>query len=112
MALVDISRIYAPIPEVLVHCIDRNNKVFSLLHSNALVGRVARLVVGRLDGGLLAMRRAVGFAHLGEEEARVEGRQEERGDEHERRVEDEEAGLVLHDVVAPSAGHFNDTISC
>lgn len=40
----------------------------------------------------------------------VEDDEQERGDEDEGAVEDEEAGLVLHDSVAPAAGHFSDTV--
>lgn len=42
--------------------------------------------------------------------ARVEEDEQESGDEDEGAVEDEEAGLVLHDFVAPAAGHFSDTV--
>lgn len=42
--------------------------------------------------------------------ARVEDDEQESGDEDERAVEDEEARLVLHDFVAPTAGHFSDTV--
>lgn len=47
--------------------------------------------------------------HLRKEDARVEDGEERDGDEDEGAVEDEEAGLVLHDVVAPAAGHFCDS---
>lgn len=40
----------------------------------------------------------------------VEDDEQEGGDEDEGAVEDEEAGLVLHDSVAPTAGHFSDTV--
>lgn len=49
-------------------------------------------------------------AHLGEVDSGVVKGEQERGDEDEGAVEDEEAGLVLHDFVAPAAGHFSDTI--
>ncbi len=52
------------------------------------------------------------MAHLGEEDARVEDGEDGAGEEDEGAVEDEEAGLVLHDVVAPAAGHFSDTVCC
>lgn len=39
----------------------------------------------------------------------MEDGQQVHGDEDEGAVEDEEARLVLHDVVAPAAGHFSDT---
>lgn len=42
--------------------------------------------------------------------ARVEEDEQECGDEDEGAVEDEEARLVLHDSVAPAAGHFSDTV--
>lgn len=45
-----------------------------------------------------------------EVDAWVEKGEEEGGDEDERAVEDEEAGLVLHDSVAPTTGHFSDTV--
>lgn len=54
--------------------------------------------------GLLAVP-----AHGGEVDARVEKGEQEAGDEDEGAVEDEEADLVLHDFVAPAAGHFGDT---
>lgn len=50
-------------------------------------------------------------AHGGEEDARVEDSKQEAGDEDEGAVEDEEAGLVLHDFVAPAAGHFSNTFT-
>lgn len=43
--------------------------------------------------------------------ARVEEDEQKSGDEDEAAVEDEEARLVLHDFVAPAAGHFSDTVS-
>lgn len=52
---------------------------------------------------------AIGVAHLGEEQARVEQGEEVCCDEDEGGVEDHEAGFVLHDVVSPAAGHFGDT---
>lgn len=61
-------------------------------------------------GTLLATGDGV-VAHLGEEDARVEDGEEGAADEDEGAVEDEEAGLVLHDVVAPAARHFRDTES-
>lgn len=42
--------------------------------------------------------------------ARVEEDEQKSGDEDEAAVEDEEARLVLHDFVAPAAGHFSDTV--
>lgn len=49
-------------------------------------------------------------AHLGEVDSGVVEGEQECGDEDEGAVEDEEAGLVLHDFVAPTAGHFSDTV--
>lgn len=40
----------------------------------------------------------------------MESGQEEACDEDEGAVEDEKAGLVLHDVVAPSACHLGDSV--
>lgn len=39
----------------------------------------------------------------------MEDGEEVDGDEHEGGVEDEEAGLVLHDVVAPATAHLDDS---
>lgn len=49
-------------------------------------------------------------AHLGEVDSGVVEGEQKRGDEDEGAVEDEEAGLVLHDFVAPTASHFSDTV--
>lgn len=76
-------------------------------HLNALSGRQAVLhlnVLGRSQR-LLAIS-----AHVREVNARVEEDEQECGDEDEGAVEDKEAGLVLHDSVAPAAGHFSDTV--
>lgn len=48
-------------------------------------------------------------AHGGEVDSGVVEGEEERGDEDEGAVEDEEARLVLHNFVAPTAGHFGNT---
>lgn len=45
-----------------------------------------------------------------EVDAWVEEDEQESRDKDEGAVEDEEAGLVLHDFVAPAAGHFSDTV--
>lgn len=42
--------------------------------------------------------------------ARVEDDEQECGNEDKGAVEDEEAGLILHDSVAPAAGHLSDTM--
>lgn len=78
-------------------------------HLEALAGR-AILELNLLDGllGHVVLALAVA-AHVREVDARVEEGQQERGDKDERAVEDEEAGLILHDSVAPAAGHFRDT---
>lgn len=59
-------------------------------------------------GSLLAAGDDVA-THLGEEDAGVEDGEEGTADEDERAVENKKAGLVLHDVVAPTASHFGDT---
>lgn len=74
---------------------------------DALTGRAGLLQLNLLGGlgGLLDVA-----AHLGEVDSGVVEGEEERCDEDEGAVEDEEAGLVLHDFVAPTASHFSDTI--
>lgn len=76
-------------------------------HFDALSGRQAILQLNLLGGsqGLLAIS-----AHVREVDAWVEDDEQESSDEDEAAVEDEEAGLVLHDSVAPAAGHFSDTV--
>lgn len=74
-----------------------------------LLGLLFRLLLRLLLRLFLAFLLHV-LVHLREEKSRVENCQERNGDEHEGAVEDEEAGFVLHDVVAPAAGHFSDTV--
>lgn len=87
----------------------RRSIALSLVRLVATRGRGVTLGA-LLFGSALLLESDEVAAHLGEEDARVEDGEEGRADENEGRVEDEEADLVLHDVVAPTTGHFSNTI--
>lgn len=77
------------------------------------LGRSEKALAGRGRGGGVVCRGVLvgaAVAHLGEIKGGVKDGEESDGDGDEGRVEDVEAGLVLHDVVAPAIGHFGDAV--
>ena len=73
------------------------------------VGSFTGIVSDRPHLCLLRLILPKSVRHLREIDSGVEDSQQRGSDEDHSAVEDEEAWFVLHDFVAPTAGHFSDS---